>query len=229
MTLDKRSEELEIMDDFNISGPVVSQTLRELDVINRVLGGNAISINAFKNLHHEHPISSLADLGCGGADILKQMHKHAPKTNFIGFDANPHIINYAQENTIAHENIQVVCENIFSPEFKQRSFDVIHCCLFLHHFTKQQLIDLFKQFSQQAKRAIIFNDLHRHFLAYHSIKWITYFFSRSYMVRNDAAISVARGFKKSEIIELLNESGITNYTIQWKWAFRWKLIINCGE
>lgn len=229
MKLSARSSDIEIMDDLTISGEVVAQTLRELNTINQYLGGNRISIKSFRKIIKKHQVKSLVDLGCGGADILIQMAKASQKDNiqFTGIDANPHIVAYAQNNTDSYANIEVSCENILSKDFQEQSFDIIHCCLFLHHFTERELIDLFKSFKHQAKKAIIVNDLHRHFLAYHSIRLITRFFSRSYMVRNDAAISVARGFKRRELIRILKEAAVDNYTLKWKWAFRWQLIITC--
>ena len=70
---------------------------------------------------------------------------------------------------------------------------------------------------------VIINDLHRNVLAYWSIKALTSVFSRSYMVRNDAAVSVKRGFKKKELKELLDRLNINGYSLNWRWAFRWQL------
>ncbi|WP_421891867.1 methyltransferase domain-containing protein [Marinoscillum sp.] len=229
MTLKHRSEEAEIMDDLNISGEVIGQTLRELDIINRRLGGNQISLSAFRKLLKSHKIRSVADLGCGGADILMAMARIARRKKqeieFTGIDANQHIVEYANQHTRKWANISVIQENILSDAFRQQQFDIIHCCLFLHHFTEKQLVSIFKNFREQARVAIIVNDLHRHYLAYHSISLLTRLFSKSYMVRNDAAISVARGFKKSELISILEQAGITNYQLSWRWAFRWQLVI----
>ncbi len=227
MNLSIRSSELEIMDDLGISGDVVGQTLQELDTINHLLGGTRISTSAFAKLCKAQRIASLADLGCGSADMLLRMSRISPSTHFYGFDANPNIIDYAQNHVIRRTNVHIHCENIFSDSFKQRTFDIIHCCLFLHHFTHGQLVSLFQQFTHQAQQAIIVNDLHRHPLAYYSIKWLTRLFSRSFMVRNDAAVSVSRGFKKSELRAILHEAGITDYKLHWRWAFRWQLVINC--
>lgn len=69
------------------------------------------------------------------------------------------------------------------------------------------------------------NDLQRHPLAYYSIKWITSLFSKSYLVKNDAPLSVARGFTKKEWIEIFRSAGISNFSIKWKWAFRY--LITC--
>lgn len=231
--LEHRSVETEIMDDLDIHGEVIDQTLKELDTINRRLGGNAISLSSFKKLLKNHDVKSLADLGCGGGDIMMGMAKIAQsaksKISFIGIDANPHIVDYAKRNCKDWTNIDFQSINIFEKEFKSQKYDIIHCCLFLHHFTEVQLVDLFRSFKDQARVAIIVNDLHRHPLAFYSIKWITRFFSKSYMVRNDAAVSVARGFTRSELVSTLSQAGISNYTLRWRWAFRWQLVVDLGD
>lgn len=217
------------MDDLNISGPVIAQTLRELNTINKRLGGNQISISAYKKFAKIKNDMVLVDLGCGGGDIMAEMarlsRKKSHRSTFIGIDANPHIVEYAQENTKTYPEISYQSINIFSDEFKKQQFDIIHCCLFLHHFASDELVSLFKQFKDQSRVGIIVNDLHRHPLAYWSILFLTTLFSKSSMVRNDASISVARGFKKHELKEILSKAGIKQYKLSWKWAFRWKLEI----
>ncbi|MEM7297544.1 MAG: methyltransferase domain-containing protein [Bacteroidota bacterium] len=226
--LEERSTEIEIMDDLSVSGSVVDQTLRELNTINKRLGGNKISVSAYKRLVGKSKSIFLADLGCGGGDIMKEMaewsRKKSLEATFTGIDANPNIIEYAHKNTNSHPEIGYQSINIFSKEFEAQSFDIIHCCLFLHHFTSEELVKLFKLFKQQTRLGVIVNDLHRHPLAYWSIKLLTTLFSKSEMVRNDASVSVARGFKRSELVEILEKAGIEKYNLSWKWAFRWKLV-----
>jgi hypothetical protein len=79
--------------------------------------------------------------------------------------------------------------------------------------------------SKNAALGFFINDLHRHAFAYYSIRALTRLFSKSYLVKNDAPLSVLRGFKKKEFISLLNQAGIPNYTIRWRWAFRWLIIV----
>jgi len=224
-----RSEEKELMDDLDCQGEVVHQTLRELDVINRRLGGNQISINGLKRLVADCKKEeiTLVDLGCGGGDILifmvKWARKQRLKMKFIGIDANTHIIDYAKKHCEAFPEISFIAQDIFSESFKNLKFDIVHTSLFTHHFTQKELIALFGQLKHQVRVGVIVNDLHRHWLAYYSIKIITSIFSQSAMVKNDAAVSVTRGFKKSEIVDFLEKSGIMKYSIRWKWAFRWQV------
>lgn len=225
--LKTRSSEIEIMDDLSVSGETVSQTLRELHTINKYLGGNTISLSSYKKMIKDGSNVLLADLGCGGADILKEMNliaqKGKVKAKFVGIDANPFITNYAIENTKMHPEITFNTINVLEEAYSKMKFDIIHCCLFLHHFSDDQLVDLFRLFKKQARIGVIVNDLHRHPLAYWSIKLLTTLFSKSTMVKNDACLSVSRGFTRRELETILCEAGISSYTLKWKWAFRWCL------
>lgn len=227
-----RSISEEVMDDLNCEGEVVFQTLRELDVINQWLGGNAVTIRALKKLWADIPIQqsiSIADLGCGSGEMLRIVAKLAKQQNrsvtLCGFDANPNITAYATSHSANHKDIFFEATNVFEAAFQNQKFDIIIATLFTHHFTDQQLIDLFQSWKQQARVGIIINDIHRHPLAYYSIKWLTQLFSKSAMVKYDAPLSVLRAFKKSELQKILSTAGIKQYTLNWRWAFRWQLII----
>ncbi len=219
------------MDDLACDGEVVFQTLRELDVINRWLGGNAVTVQAvrkiWKNIPNGQTIS-IADLGCGGGEMLRIISALAEKENrkvkLIGFDANPHIVEYARSHSTKHPTISFETLNVFSQAFQKQKFDLVLATLFIHHFNETELITLFSSLKKQSS-AIIVNDIHRHPLAYHSIRLLTRLYSRSAMVKFDAPLSVMRAFKKNELRQMLEKAGIDNYELTWKWAFRWQLII----
>lgn len=226
----QRSYQKELMDDFTSTGPEMRQTLHELKVINRLLGGNKISINALAKLVGAYPQSHyhVADIGCGGGDMIRVMSIWAKKQNlsitFHALDANPNIIEMAKENLKDLDNVEFHTADVFDEEFAKEKIDIITCTLFTHHFTDRELIKMFSSFKAKADLGMIINDLHRHPLAYYSIKAITNIFSKSAMVKNDGPISVLRSFKKQELQYLLVKSGWSRYAIKWNWAFRWQVI-----
>ncbi len=227
-----RSDKEEIMDDLGCSGEVVHQTLRELEFINHWLGGNKVTVSGLVLLISENITDqklSIADLGCGSGEMLKLVYgnlKDQPiYLQLIGIDANPHITSYAKINCEPVGSISFQTKNILDVSFQQEEYDVILATLFLHHFSTHQLIEIFKRLKKQARIGVVVNDLHRHPLAYYSIKLLTRLFSKSSMVKYDAPLSVLRGFRKKELVEILQAAGIRKYTLTWRWAFRWQIII----
>ena len=232
---DKRSEQLEIMDDLDFSDGVIFQTLKELKIINHWLGGNQVTIRGFQKLLKQsllNPTDSnitVADLGSGGGDMMVEIVKWSRKKGLnlqlTGIDANQAIIDYARENTTAFSEISYQPLDVFSEEFKGGTYDIVTCTLFAHHFTDDQLIELFRNLRSQVRIGMVINDLHRHWLAYYSIKLLTRLFSKSYMVKYDAPLSVARSFRKRDWHKIFKNAGIKQYVIQWHWAFRWLVIV----
>ena len=99
-----RSDETEIMDDFTLKGAMFRDTLDKLERINRLLGGNIVTIKGVKKLLKNEPkdkIITIVDLGCGHGDILRGVAKFGRKNGYrfklIGIDANPDAIAYANE------------------------------------------------------------------------------------------------------------------------------------
>jgi 2-polyprenyl-3-methyl-5-hydroxy-6-metoxy-1,4-benzoquinol methylase len=228
----QRSHSPEIMDDLEYSGEMMDRTLHELEVINRLLGGNEVTINALdtmvRNNKNEAPYL-VSDLGCGRGDMLRLIERWARKKDIdvrlSGVDANAYIIKAASVNLKEHPGIELLAMNILSQEFQKRQFDIVIGTLFYHHFTNEELIRFFSNIRSQVRIGLIINDIHRHPLAYYAIKLLTKFFSASSMVKFDAPLSVLRAFKKSELVYILKMSGFTNFHIRWRWAFRWQVLV----
>lgn len=218
------------MDDLECSGEIVHKTLHEIEFINRWLGGNSITLNAVQRVllkNKSKDIVHIADLGCGGGGMLVEIAKLARKLDvkvkLLGFDANPNIIEYARADNRERSNIEFLCMDIFSQEFQSMKFDIVICTLVAHHFSNDQLSLLFSNLRSQANLAVIINDLERNPFAYYSIRILTKFFSQSSMVKYDAPLSVLRGFKREELQIILKKAQIRQYSISWRWAFRWEL------
>lgn len=226
----QRSYQKEIMDDLEVGGEVLEQTLRELKTINRLLGGNAVTTAGLRKLleNNSETEITIADIGCGGGDMIAVMNDWAKETSqkphFLGIDANPNIIRRAAQNLASLSNVSFKVQNVFDPEFPQEKVDILTCTLFTHHFTQDQLLEMLASFKRKARLGIVINDLHRHPLAYYSIRILTRLFSKSPMVKNDGPLSVLRGFRRHEWEELLQKSDIQKFEIRWKWAFRWQVV-----
>lgn len=224
----QRSTAIEIMDDFLLPRQEIVPVLSELEIINKRLGGFQVFFDAFKKIKLQNG-DTICDWGCGGGDGLKRLNRYFGQRNlslnFIGIDATPVAVEFAEALNLSEENISFRCADVLKSDFKPHEFDVVISSLFTHHFEDEDWIKLIKKMNQSAKKAVIINDLHRHPIAYYAIGLLTQLFSKSPMVKNDSKLSVLRSFTKNELKLLLKQAGITNYSIKWMWAFRWQIII----
>ena len=222
-----RSNQLELLDRPDIPAADIQQNLYELSVINEKLGGHAITWQGFLQFAKKDQSLHVCEIGCGGGDNLKYIERRTAgiqgQPSFTGIDINPDCIRVA-ENAGWKHTARFLVNDYKRVIFKSKP-DIIFCSLFCHHFRDADLIEMFRWMRENSGSGFFINDLHRHPLAYHSIRILTSIFSKSHLVKNDAPLSVLRGFKKKELKNLLQQSGISNYTIQWKWAFRWLVIV----
>jgi hypothetical protein len=124
-----------------------------------------------------------------------------------------------------YSNITFKCDTIFEYDFSQLQSDILLCTLTLHHFKNTEIENLLTLFYANSKLGIVINDLHRSSIAYRLFQIICYVFGLNSMSREDGLTSVLRGFKKEELILFSKKLGFKNYTIKWKWAFRYQWII----
>jgi len=223
-----RSYKKELLDRDDIPFADIQQNMKELEFINSRLGGHNITIAGFKKLAGERKKISVCEIGSGGGDNLNAIYMHSSKKDihikFTGIDINADCIVYAKKNTaIPDENF--IVSDYKNVDFENDKPDIIFSSLFCHHFRDEELITMMQWMKANSKLGFFINDLHRHSVAYYFIKLATKLFSRSYLVKNDAPLSVLRGFKKIEWENILDRSGITNYSLKWKWAFRYLIVV----
>ncbi|CAM3662494.1 methyltransferase domain-containing protein [Sphingobacterium prati] len=228
-----RTEHIEIMDDFSLEGEELQLTLNRLSKINKFLGGNNITLDGVKKLLSKTDISktvTVLDIGCGGGDMLRMLSDFGAKNNIDfkmhGIDANYFTITYAQGLSTGYPNISYSCRDVLGKDFSTRQYDIVLCTLTLHHFGNEQIIDLMGRLANMCKLGIIVNDLQRSKIAYRLFQTICVVFRLNRMTREDGLVSILRGFKKCELEQFAEKLHLKNYSIQWKWAFRYQWIIS---
>jgi 2-polyprenyl-3-methyl-5-hydroxy-6-metoxy-1,4-benzoquinol methylase len=224
----QRSTLLEIMDETDIPREDIRIALREIEAINIRLGGYGVVTEALEQLDMKDEPIAILDVGCGGGDMLRKIAEWAKKKNIkvqlTGIDLNADIIEFAEERSTGYD-ITYKTLNVFDDALMNERADVTTASLFCHHFEKEALVQILKRMHTLAKKAVVINDLHRHWFAYYAISVLTYLFAKARLVRYDARLSVARAFTRKDLEETLQAAGITNYTLKWRWAWRWQLII----
>ena len=220
----QRSKQKELLDRDDIPFADIEKNMRELDVINTWLGGHAISIEGFRRLIGDRRQVSLCEIGCGGGDNLRVLsrwcERHGITVRVTGIDNNTHCLAVAKQRWIG-DNAVWICSDYREVAFADGRPDILFSSLFCHHFTDAELTGQLRWMEENATVGWFINDLQRHRLAYYSIRLLTAAFSGSYLVRNDAPLSVLRGFSRAEWDRLLAAAGMDDCRVSWKWAFRW--------
>jgi len=224
-----RSYQAELLDTPNIPKELLFQNLKELDFINKTLGGHSITIAGIKQLVTDKSKTyRIVDIGCGGGDAMKYIanwaRAHGFNVELTGVDMNADAIDYMNTNCREHSEISGIVSDYRNYLRADPTIDIVHCSLFCHHLNDEELVELFSFMKQYAKVGFVINDLQRNRIAYYSINFLTRLFNGSSLVKNDAPLSVLRGFRKKELVELFLKAEIKNANIKWKWAFRYLVV-----
>ncbi|MFD0939270.1 methyltransferase domain-containing protein [Pedobacter boryungensis] len=228
----RRSAAPEIMDDFKLEGEILRDALDKIASINRLLGGNKVTLNGVKELIRNKPnqeIIRIIDIGCGNGDMLRALADYGKSNNLnfelIGIDANNFTVDHARNLSVDYENISYECKDIFENLDKKTDCEIMLCTLTLHHFTDEDIIRLIQNFKNSAKLGIVINDLHRSAIAYYLFSVLCFVFRLNDMSREDGLVSILRGFKKADLQRYSKQLNLNFCSINWKWAFRYQWII----
>jgi len=243
-----RARGYEYMDEPDIAGEVLHDALGELEIINRHLGGHRTSILGIQRLLRAQPKSrelTVLDVGAGGADTAAEIERWSRRTGrslrVVSMDINTFTCARARvllrqaadadsppgQPVVAAAVVAaaVVAGDVFHVPFRPASFDIVHSSLFLHHFDDREAAVILRTLRRLARVGVIVNDLHRHPLAYWSVRLGSTLFSASKFVRHDGPLSVLRGFRRHELETLSRAAGASPMSLSWRWGFRWALCL----
>ena len=216
----------EAMDDLeSIGGEELRTALTTLRTINRRLGGHATTRRALSDLAARTALPrrlEVLDVGGGSGDaapeILAWGRERAFDVRVVVLDLHPETA--AEAASLLHREPQAEARQGDLFDVPPRSFDVVHAGLFLHHFDGDGAGRALAAMARAARHGVVVNDLHRHAVPWVLIRALTLVGSRNRLIRNDAPLSVARGFTDRDWRALGPAAGLD---LRWRrtWAWRW--------
>src|SRR5438128_157470 len=174
MNLDRRLDKPEIMDDLDRPESEFDSAYRELEIVNRRLGGVRAIERFLPRASDKTSNLLILDVAAGACDVSEALLR-TRACKIVVLDVN------ARGLKLAKKSWPVVGDALNLP-FDDRSFDVVMASLFFHHLSTDDCVRVLQQMWRIARQRVLVNDLHRHAVAYFSIGMLTRAFSKSPMV-----------------------------------------------
>jgi hypothetical protein len=179
---------------------VARASLRDLARINRYLGGYYVLGRLFDGVVKPGDSFSVLDIGAASGDMGAAIQRRYPGARVTSLDyIGAHLAQAAEPKLVA---------DAFRLPFRPASFDFVFSSLFLHHFSNDQVVELFRGWRGLARRAVLAIDLDRGPLAYHFLPSTRWIFGWHDITISDGQISVAAALKRDELLALALRAGL---------------------
>ncbi len=188
----------------------VRQSLSDISRINRWLGGRA-ALRRFLFPRMRQAATKrrlrILDVGTGSAavplEIVRWARRHEIRVEIVALDNNPRHLSVAREEVSAYEEIQLLAADVTAIPFPPASFDFVLSMLFLHHFSRGELVELLPALKAICRGTLLLNDLVRDRVPYLFFRMSAPVFARSRLTRHDGEVSIFRAYTPSEMRSIL--------------------------
>jgi ubiquinone/menaquinone biosynthesis C-methylase UbiE len=233
LTPDRIYEE-ELLDAGAGTDEDVVRNLSDLRRVNRWLGGNRIIFAALKSemkIGDRHV--TILDVGTGSADIPDAVTRWCERRRIVAtttaVDVSWRNLRLARARFSIPESVQFVQADSLALPFSGKTFDYVTASMFLHHFRDEDVVRLLSAFAKLARRAVVVNDLVRNLVPYYFTRLAGRLVATSYLTRNDAPVSVLRGFTVEDLKRHAGCAGLTEFRVQRMFPYRILLIARTNE
>jgi 2-polyprenyl-3-methyl-5-hydroxy-6-metoxy-1,4-benzoquinol methylase len=202
--------EPEWMDRPQPVSPELESDLRNLRALNRFFGSYRLVRCFLRRWIEPGEALRVLDLATGSGDIPRMVVSFARALDVSvtveAVDFQPSTIEIARRLSEEFPEIQYHCADVqrFGSE---KSYDIVLSSLALHHFSRDDAVQLLRRCRALSRGCVLVADLRRGWLAKLGVELITALFFRQPMTRNDARVSVARAFSFRELHDLARAAG----------------------
>jgi ubiquinone/menaquinone biosynthesis C-methylase UbiE len=215
----------------HLDGPLgdratLAGNLRDLQRVNRYLGGTALSRRAIDALLATTgparglpptPLSRpirLLDIGTGAADIpvalLASWRAAGRELDVTAIDSRPEVIAVARDRSRLADvpGLHLGVADGLGLPFEAGAFDIAHASLVLHHLEPDAAVGLLREMRRVALVGVVVNDLARGWLAWLGGWLLAHLATGNAFTRHDAPLSVRRAYTVAEARALFERADL---------------------
>ncbi len=206
----------ELLDEDLGTPQEIARSLDDLWRINRWLGGVRSNLRLLGRYfaRTETREARVLDVGAGdsrlAARLQKEFRRREIRARFYALDLR---LSHLRNGHSPSRDVPALVADVFNLPFGEKSFDVVMCNLFFHHFSDESAVILLRDLAKIARGAVIINDLERNFLPYLFIR-AAYPFARSRITRNDGPASVRQAYTPGELRQLAARGGFRHCDVE---------------
>lgn len=218
------------MDDFSVGGAELHEALQHLRKLNRIFAASGPTLYGLRKLWQQadKPESfTILDIGSGSGDVNRRILRWADTK---GLDVKITLADISaeacQEAELYYRNeprIQVLRADLF--ELPSACADVVTGTQFIHHFQEEELPKVIERMLSASRWGVIINDIHRHIIAWAAVRLVTRILSRNRYILHDGPLSVAKGFRAADWVQLRHSLTHGQLTYAWRPLFRYAVTI----
>ncbi len=213
--VDRLTDAVELLDGPLDDPAALAGNLRDLRRINRWLGGVRLSAAAIEALAAHRAELTLLDVGTGGADIplalLARARRRGRRLSIVGLDSRPEVLAAAAIATrrlATTDGLELNVGDGRALPYPDRSFDVAHTSLVMHHLDPEAALALLREMARVARLGVVVNDLERSWLGWGGAWLIGHLVTGNRYTRHDAPLSVRRAYRAAEMRDLVRGAGL---------------------
>ncbi|MDX1501329.1 MAG: methyltransferase domain-containing protein [Thermoanaerobaculia bacterium] len=227
-SLRRRKRQPEVMDQPGLDPELHRGALEDLARLHRMFDTAGRLFAPIRRLPRGEPPLSVLDLACGGGTVAVELaaagRRNGVDLRVTGADISPLALEVARREArrVGVEVDFVELDVVGTDELPRH--DVIVSSLFLHHLSREDVVELLARMAAAASRLVLADDLVRSLRGWLYTYTGCRLFFRSPVVRVDGPLSVEAAFTPVELAGLAQRAGLAGAEVKTSWPQRQLLI-----
>ncbi|GAC1445010.1 MAG: hypothetical protein NVSMB52_05070 [Chloroflexota bacterium] len=201
--------------------------LADIRFINAWFGGTSILLRHLRPFIASNRTTSILDVATGSADIplavWRWASRHGFHVNITALDWSDEILSEARQ-LIGNAPIELVHGNAMLLPWHDSSFDVVTCCLALHHFPPDAATEVLREMYRIARTAVVVTDVRRSAPGYLASWLLTRTIARNVVTGHDGPLSVRHAYTPGELEDIASKAGLSPFQVHRNPLFRHALV-----